>query len=69
MNTIDYLHPDDFHGQFETDLIAFRHHLHRHPELSFQEFETTQLGSLTLTRFENTLEALKRLIFFVKFQK
>lgn len=41
--TIDYLHPDDFHGQFETDLIAFRHHLHRHPELSFQEFETTQL--------------------------
>ena len=42
MYIIDYLNLEDYRGQFETDLINLRHHLHRHPELSFKEFETTR---------------------------
>src|SRR5438270_656264 len=37
--------------QYSTDFIAVRHHLHAHPELSYQEFKTSafvqqQLGEL-----------------------
>ena len=45
----------------QPDVVAFRHELHAHPELSFQEVETTNriavalegLG-LTVTRFAPT---------------
>ncbi|MFY0644847.1 MAG: amidohydrolase [Bacteroidia bacterium] len=31
----------DITTQFNGELVAIRHHLHQHPELSFEEFETT----------------------------
>ncbi len=43
MKIINYLKLEDHRGSFEQDLINFRRHLHRHPELSFREFETTRL--------------------------
>ena len=29
---------------YQPDCIAIRHHLHSHPELSYQEFETSALS-------------------------
>lgn len=40
---MNYLTLEAHGGSFEDELIAFRHHLHQHPELSFKEFETTRL--------------------------
>ena len=36
--------------QYAPDFIAIRHHLHAHPELSYQEFETSQFVQQQLTR-------------------
>jgi len=33
------------------DLIAWRRHLHQHPELSFQEFKTTEFNKEKLKTF------------------
>lgn len=37
--------------QFSSDFIAIRHHLHAHPELSFQEFETSAFIQQKLTQY------------------
>ena len=36
--------------QYAPDFIAIRHHLHAHPELSYQEFETSKFVQEQLTR-------------------
>ena len=36
-------------GKYAPDLVAIRHHLHAHPELSFQEFETSKYVQRQLT--------------------
>src|SRR6186713_346446 len=36
-------------GKFAPDLAAIRHHLHAHPELSYQEFETSKYIQHQLT--------------------
>jgi len=36
--------------QYAPDFIAIRHHLHAHPELSYQEFETSKFVQQQLTR-------------------
>ncbi len=38
-------------AQIEPDLVAWRRHLHQHPELSFQEHETTAFIEATLKGF------------------
>ena len=40
---------DDYISGREQELIELRRHLHRHPELSHEEFQTTQLLSARLT--------------------
>lgn len=37
--------------QYADEFIAVRHHLHAHPELSYQEFETSQFVQSKLTTF------------------
>jgi hippurate hydrolase len=36
-------------GKYAPDLVAIRHHLHAHPELSYQEFETSKYVQRQLT--------------------
>lgn len=36
---------------YKSEMIAIRHHLHRHPELSYQEFETSHFIQQQLTKF------------------
>jgi hippurate hydrolase len=38
-------------GQFAGDAVAIRHHLHMHPELSYQEFETCDFIRKQLTEY------------------
>src|SRR5258708_3529325 len=38
--------------QYAPDLIAIRHHLHAHPELSYQEFETSKYVQAKLTELD-----------------
>jgi amidohydrolase len=36
--------------QLQSDIVAMRRHLHQHPELSFQEFETSKLAAEQLSK-------------------
>ncbi len=38
-------------AQFTVDAVAIRHHLHMHPELSYQEFETSKFIRQQLTEY------------------
>lgn len=43
-------------AEFATDTIAIRQHLHAHPELSFQEFQTSAFVKATLASYGLTAE-------------
>ena len=45
----------------ERDLVRWRRHLHQHPELSFEEFETTAYVSAMLDESQSPLRVLERL--------
>ncbi len=38
-------------AQYKKDVISIRHHLHAHPELSYQEFETSSFIQAELTKY------------------
>src|SRR5215218_6286386 len=42
--------------QYAPEFIEVRHHLHAHPELSYQEFETSKYIQQKLTEFNITFE-------------
>jgi amidohydrolase len=44
--------------QYAPDFIAIRHHLHAHPELSYQEFETSKFVQQQLTRMGIPFEVM-----------
>lgn len=44
--------------QYAPDFIDIRHHLHAHPELSYQEFETSKFVQQQLTRLGIPLEVM-----------
>ena len=41
----------DLAKQYSDEFIAIRHHLHAHPELSYQEFETSKFVQAKLSDF------------------
>lgn len=42
-------HIKELAGKYKTDIIEIRHHIHAHPELSYEEFETSQFIRQQLT--------------------